>query len=198
MAVPSAPGDTGLTSNPHDSTPSPKVRFLLLCGLVVLLVASTAVLVWLVADHRGEADEVQSQREDAMAQARQLVLRVGTYGPDQLEGQQMPQYREQVSELMTDKLAADFEKNGAPLAEQTVAQTNASRAAEVFSTGVSAIDDDSATVLVAGAFQTTFPDSGGEQVQQPDPTPFRYIVEMNKVDGTWLVDDYDSATDAEQ
>ena len=87
MAVPSAPGDTGLTSNPHDRTPSPKVRFLLLCGLVVLLVASTAVLVWLVADHRGEADEVQSQREDVMAQARQLVLRIGTYGPDLLEGQ---------------------------------------------------------------------------------------------------------------
>jgi hypothetical protein len=198
VAVPPALDDTGLTSTPHDSTRSLPIRLVLLCALVVALLASAVVLVWLVSDRRGAADDLQSERETAMAQARQLVLRVGTYGPDQLEGQQMPEYREQVSELMTDKLAADFEKNGAPLAEQTVAQTRASRSAEVFSTGVSAIDDDSATVLVAGAFQTTFPARRGQEVQQPDPTPFRYVVDLNKVDGTWLVDGYDAATEAAQ
>ena len=45
------------------------------------------MLVWLLADRRGEADEVQAEREDVMAQAEQFVLRVNTYGPDLLDGQ---------------------------------------------------------------------------------------------------------------
>ena len=38
-----------------------------------------------------------------MAQTRQFMLRIGTYGPDQLEGGQLPEYRELVSEVITAK-----------------------------------------------------------------------------------------------
>ncbi len=56
-----------------------------------------------------------------MAQAEQFMLRINTYGPDLLEGDTMPKYRELVEEVITPKFAADFEKN-APLAEATVKQ----------------------------------------------------------------------------
>ena len=91
-----------------------------------------------------------------MAQSEQFMLRINTYGPDLLEGDTMPKYRELVEEVITPKFAADFEKN-APLAEATVKQAGVGRTAEVFSTGVSAIDADSATALVAGSFTQVLP-----------------------------------------
>lgn len=188
-----------MTSSDHDTDPtstgSSTFRRALLGVLVVALVVSGGLLIWLLADRQGDAEELQAEREAAMAQARQLALRVGTYGPDMLEGEQMPEYREQVAAVMTPKLADDFEQNGAPLAEQTVAQTQASRSAEVFATGVSVIDEDSAEVLVAGTFETSFPGGGGQG--QPATVPFRYVMSLDKIDGTWLVDSYESASEAQ-
>ena len=54
------------------------------------------------------------------------MLRINTYGPDLLEGDTMPEYRELVEEVITPKFAADFEKN-APLAEATVEQAGLAR-----------------------------------------------------------------------
>ena len=70
----------------------------------------------------------------------------------------MPEYRERVKEVITPKFAVSFEKEAAT-AEQLVAQARISRQAEVFATGVSAIDDDSATALVAGTFTDSHPKS---------------------------------------
>ncbi len=40
---------------------------------------------WLLAERRGAADGVQSEREAVMRQAEQFMLRINTYGPDQLD-----------------------------------------------------------------------------------------------------------------
>ena len=85
----------------------------------------------------------------------------------------MPKYRELVEEVITPKFAADFEKN-APLAEATVKQAGLARSAQVFSTGVSAIDSDSATALVAGSITQSYPKKPGsdERVQtEPGAVP---------------------------
>ena len=185
---------------------SHSLRLTLLVVLLALLLASTAAVAYLAATRPvpalglgGDQDAVQSQRENAMAQAEQFMLRVNTYGPDLLDGDTMPDYRRLVEEVITPKFAADFEKS-APLAEGTVKQAGVIRSAQVFSTGVSAIDSDSATALVAGQLTSTFPRRlrdqigdlcpvSGERLVCP-PSGFRVQVDLVKVKGKWLVDDF--------
>ena len=45
------------SSDPHDRTHRPPFRLALLGVLVVALLASAGVLIWLLADRRGEADD---------------------------------------------------------------------------------------------------------------------------------------------
>jgi Mce-associated membrane protein len=174
-------------------------RLVLLGVLVVALLASAGTLVWLLADRRGEAEDLQSAREDVMSQTEQFVLRLNTYGPDELDDQgHLPDYQKQVSEVITPKFGADFEKSGLPIAEQTVAQAGYSRSAKVFGVGVESLDADSATAIVAAGFTTSYPDpkhpddpakrlDGGTDV-------LRWEVKLVKTDGTWLVDDYAPVT----
>jgi len=163
-------------------------------ALAIALVASAAVLVWLVSERRGAAQSEQGQREEVMAQAEQFMLRVNTYGPDLLVGEQMPEYRKSVSEVITPKFNADFEKN-VPANEQVVSQSQLSRTCQVFATGVSTIDDDSAVALVAGAFVNSYPQTpGATERVDADPAPFRVKVNLVKSNGTWLVDDFAPVT----
>ena len=187
--------------DPGERTTAHSLRLTLLVVLVALLVASVAAVAYLGATRpvsavgiEGEQAALQTQRESVMAQAEQFMLRINTYGPDLLEGDTMPKYRELVEEVITPKFAADFEKN-APLAEQTVKQAGLARTAKVFSTGVSAIDADSATALVAGSITQSYPSSpGSDDRVQTEPAPFRVQVTLVKVKGTWLVDDFSPLT----
>jgi Mce-associated membrane protein len=186
------------SSNPHERTQFPAFRLALLGVLVVALLASAGVLIWLLADRRGEADDVQAERETVMAQTEQFMLRMGRFGPDMLEDDNgMPEYRERVKEVITPKFATSFDKQ-AVAAEQLVAQGGVSREAEVFATGVSVIDDDSATALVAGSFTDSFPQGKGGERVAGDPVPFRMEVDLVKTGGKWLVDDFTPITGNEQ
>jgi Mce-associated membrane protein len=185
-----------------ERTTSHGLRLILLAVLSVLLLASVAAVAYLGATRPvpalgldGEQDALQTQRESAMAQAEQFMLRINTYGPDQLDDAgTMPDYRKLVEEVITSKFAADFEKN-APLAEATVKQAGLARTAEVFSTGVSAIDSDSATALVAGSITQSYPKKpGSDKRVQTEPAPFRVQVSLVKIKGTWLVDDFQPLT----
>jgi Mce-associated membrane protein len=208
MAVPSAldqrPEVTEASPAPdrEHRTTSPRLRLTLLVVLAVLLLASVAAVAHLAATRpvpalgiEGEQAALQSQRETVMAQAEQFMLRINTYGPDKLAGDgTMPAYRKLVEEVITPKFAADFEKN-APLAEATVKQAGLARTAQVFSTGVSAIDSDSATALVAGSITQSYPKKpGSDQRVQTEPAPFRVQVSLVKIKGTWLVDDFQPLT----
>lgn len=226
MAVPPAPDvRSGVTEDNRDANDSsastdssnasaepssgrqvsaPRFRLGLLVALVVLLVGATAVVAYLAATRAvpalgvgGEQEQIQQEREDVMSRAGQFMLRVNTYGPDELdENNQMPEYRKSVEELLTPKFAEDFAQ-GVTAAEQTVAQAGLGRTATVFSAGVSVIDSDSATALVAGSFVNSYPNpdekSDDERVET-DPAPFRVEVKMVKIDGEWLVDDFTPLT----
>ena len=214
MAVPPAPdvrsgvkddssASSELAEQPLDKgSSSPGFRLAFLVGLIALLLAATAAVAYLAATRPvpavgidGEESERQAQREDVMSRAGQFMLRVNTYGPDLLaEDGTMPEYRELVEELITPKFAEDFEK-GVPAAEQTVAGAGVARTARIFSTAVSAIDADSATALVAGSFTNSSPKKPGSEVRvELDPAPFRVSVDMVKIDGEWLVDDFTPLT----
>jgi Mce-associated membrane protein len=210
VAVPPAPDDRpGLTkdSSDHDDqhgpVPAAAFRVVLLIVLSLLLVLSAGTFVALAvtgessptaifddADAKAEVD-----RQKVIAQAQQFILRVNTYGPDLLaEDGTMPDYREQVREVITDKFAESFEES-VPAAESTVAQAGFSRRAEVFGAGVSVIDGDSATALVAGAFTNSYPDPDDDTKRVDDvPLPFRVEVKLVKVDGKWLVDAFTPVT----
>lgn len=182
-----------------------RARWAVLGVLVVLIVASVGYLGVRVGqgsgslgDRFGQAfhptqSSLAEDRDAAMSQARQFALRVNTYGPDMLQGKSMPAYRAQVEPVITDKLKAQFEQS-AVLADATVAQNGLKRTCDVFATGVAAIDDDTATVLVAGDFTFAYPKSKGSQqyVRAADEL-FRWEVQLDKVDGTWLVDSFGPA-----
>jgi hypothetical protein len=183
---------------------APRFRRGLLAVLVAVTVAGLVGLVWLVSTRdvgaigvQGDQAALQAEREAVMAQTEQFMLRMGTYGPDLLDdGGAMPEYRSRVKEVITPKFAVSFDKE-ASTAEQLVAQARISRKAAVFATGVSAIDADSATVLVAGTFTDSYPrGQAGDQARAP--SPFRIEVSLVKIDGTWLVDDFQPVTGADQ
>ena len=185
------------SDNPHDRTQSATFRRALLGVLVVALLATGGVLIWLLADRRGEADERQSAREQVMAQTEQFMLRMGTFGPDLLDEQGgMPEYRERVKEVITPKFGTSFDEEAAT-AEQLVAQAGVAREAEVFATGVATIDADSATALVAGSFTDSYPVGKKGDVESAEPVPFRIEVALVLTDGEWLVDDFTPVTGAE-
>ena len=128
--------------------------------------------------------------------ATQFMLRVNTYGPEDLSDDgTMPDYRERVGELITPAFRADFEQQ-VGTAELTVAQAELGRACEVYGAGVSGMDADSATALVAGAFVNSYPGSGkrADERIETDPAPFRVRVSLVKVSGEWLVDDFTPVT----
>ncbi|KQV71530.1 hypothetical protein ASC64_05855 [Nocardioides sp. Root122] len=186
---------------PAEATPgrtparAPRWRVLLAAGLALVVAVCVALLVWLSAGGRaptgGGLDQVD-EREQVMSMTDQFVKRLGTYSPDMVDGSgQMPDYRAQVREVITPKFAADFDKEVAA-AEQLVAQGRITRTADVFATAVSSIDDDSARVLVAGAFNDSYAQGSGKKSATVDqePLPFRFTVDLVTIDGEWLVDDF--------
>jgi Mce-associated membrane protein len=187
---------------PDGQSPAPRAplfRLVLLGALVVALLATmvTGLVLapargWLV--HPTQSDSLQADREAAMAQTQQFVMRVNTYGPSLLDDQgRMPTYRSRVKAVITPKFAVSFDKSVA-LAEQSVKGYGLARTCAVYSTGVEVIDSDSATVLVAGSISQTAKNRDGKRVSAGEPSPFRLRVSLDKIDGTWLVDDYQPVT----
>lgn len=198
MVVPPTPDPEVTSSNSHDRTQSATFRKALLGALVVVMLATAGALVWLLADRRGDAEDRQAAREEVMAQTEQFMLRMGTFGPDLLDEQGgMPEYRERVKDVITPKFGTSFDEQAAT-AEQLVSQAGVSRVADVFATGVSQIDDDSATALVAGSFTDAYPQGRKGEVTESEPVPFRIEATLVLSEGTWLVDNFTPVTGAEE
>lgn len=140
----------------------------------------------------------QALREELMGQANQFVLRVNTYGPEDLDDDNtLPEYAAGVREVITPKFAVSFDEN-LTLAEQSVAQAGYARGVELYGTGVESVDEDSATVLVGGVITGSYPDSSanaqdGDRVEY-EPQPFRFKVQLIRTEGSWLVDDFSPLT----
>lgn len=166
-------------------------RLALLVALVVVSVVAGGFLALGVL--RGQNGTVsQSQRDEVMSVARQFMLAINTYGPGLVDDKgQMPQYRSDVSALITPKFQASFDQS-VTIAEQT-ATAGLTRAADVFATGVADLDQDSATVLVAGSFTNSYKDKKGKTVDD-EPAPFRVAVSVVRIGGDWLVDDFSPVT----
>ncbi|MGC4110898.1 MAG: MlaD family protein [Nocardioides sp.] len=191
----SPPTEQPLTPPPPTSrkTTAPRSAAFRLVLAGVLVVGLVAALAWVAVlrSHRtGAASDVQSEREAVMSTTQQFVMRVNTYGPSMLNAQgQMPQYRASVTSVITPKFAVSFDQT-VPVAERSVKSYGIQRTCAVYSTGVEVIDSDSAQVLVAGSISQSARNAKGKQVPTGEPAPFRLRVSLDRVDGTWLVDDY--------
>jgi len=175
--------------------PDRRFRLVLTGALVVLLLAAAGCLVWLLAERRGAATDAQRERDAVVRETEQFVLRLNSYGPDDLDSQgHLTDYKDRVLSVMSAKFGSDFEQSGLSLAEQTVAQSGYGRTAEVYGVGVDRIDGDSATAVVAGALTGSYPDPKApkDDSKRVDDQPqvLRWSVDLVRVGGHWLVDDY--------
>jgi Mce-associated membrane protein len=207
MAVPAALGQRPEVTTVTDVPSAPRAAAFRLVLLGVLVLALVASLVWIptLLAHRqvavfghevgtDDAAATQADREAAMASTQQFVLRVNTYGPRLMDSHgRMPQYRSRVEAVITPKFAASFEKS-VPVAEQSVKSYGLDRTCAVYATGVEVVDSDSAQVLMAGSISQTVLDRRGKRVSTGEPSPFRLRVSLDKIDGKWLVDDYQPVT----
>jgi Mce-associated membrane protein len=210
MAVPTALDERAEVTTDTDvpaSAPRAALFRLVLLGLLVLALVASIVWIPILLAHRqvtvfgreigtDDAAAVQADREAAMATTEQFVLRVNTYGPKLLDAQgQMPEYRTQVKDVITPKFAASFDQS-VSVAEQSVKTYGLDRTCAVFATGAEVTDSDSAQVLVAGSISQTVLNRKGNRVSTGEPSPFRLRVSLDKIDGRWLVDDYQPVTGA--
>jgi Mce-associated membrane protein len=169
------------------SARSPRIRAALLAVLLVTTLASAALLVWALTS-RGEAEEVQAQREEIMSVGEQFMLRKETFGPDDLDDQgQLADYRTQVEEVITPKLSTSFDEQTRAL-EQLVAKNGLESSSDVYATAVTGADDDSADVIVVGDTTFTFTKS------QSQTRSFRYELALVKTGGEWLVDSFEDVS----
>lgn len=198
--IDSTRGDTGRAPATDEEpgragTTHARWRLPLAVALALVCVVAGGLLTWRLSSADAGSSlglGAPDDRERVMSLTDQFVKRLGTYSPDMVdESGQMPDYREQVREVITPKFAADFDKQ-VTTAEQLVAQAGITRSAEVFATAVSSIDDDSARVLVAGAFTDTYTQGAGEdqETTAQEPLPFRFTVDLVTIGGEWLVDDF--------
>ena len=189
------------SDHPTDTPLSARFRLVLLAVLVVLVLVSGVALSALATSRldvslsplsiSSKAHEVQADRDAVMLQTQQFVMRVNTYGPQLLDSSgQMPEYRKLVKEVITPKFAVSFDQS-VTAAEQSVKNYGIRRTCAVFRTGVEVLDSDSAQVLVAGSFSSTYQNKKGKRVPNGGPTPFRLRVSLVKINDRWLVDNYE-------
>lgn len=142
-------------------------------ALVLLFVGHSRSGSWFSAGDVPSADT----RARAVATAEQFCLRVDGFDGDDPDG-----YRTSVSALLTTKYKADFEKEFAQI-EQAGIQKGQKGEGEILASGIQTIDDDSASVLVV--HDNTITSAAGTGKQHS-----RWIVNLDKVGGRWLVDDF--------
>ena len=124
------------------------------------------------------SDDEQRQRAEAVNAASQFALRMDTF-----DGTDMDAYSKKVQQLLTTKYKSEFDKQFQPF-KQVYSQAQAVGTGKVVMSGVASYDADSATVLVVhdGSVKSKL---GQSQVRHQ-----RWTVDLVKVDGRWLVDDF--------
>lgn len=178
----------------NDNTSRIAPLWYLVVLLAVLAVACLGFVAWAGYDKwrtGAVTDEVSAEaaeRDQVQELASQFVKEFHTYGPDDLEGNQLVGYDDRVSPLMTAKFQAAFEQ-GLAVNAGAVAQLSTRSAGDATAAGVASIDDDSAEVLVGGWVLLAYqhPDDPDEDVVG-DRESVRYRVVLRQIEGDWLVD----------
>jgi hypothetical protein len=157
---------------------------------LALALGLVAGLVWAVALVRGAGDEARTSSAAAAAsdqQARrdvQLAVAAFATGFNNYTVEDIGGYKQRMLPLMTEKFGQSFTYAVDGIVSEVKATEMAS-VGEVVQTAVSAIDDDSATVLVVADVDVS--SALGERERH-----FRWKVSVlrDRASGSWLVDDF--------
>lgn len=169
----------------------PRRRALVALAVVLGLVLIAAVVVVIIRARQVEAhNALQDDRGAALQAAEQFALRM-----DAFDGANLTAYTKSVEPLLTDKEKTVFTQQLQQFAQLYDQVQKASQGAKgkqdakkpqpgtgsIVMAGVSDIDTDSATVLVA--HDSTIPGTAQKLHS-------RWTISMRKIDGKWLVDSF--------
>lgn len=166
-----------------------RARALLAGGLLILLVLGLVVSGYLVyrLNHINDdplnplsdapAAPAEAQRKQATAVAEQFALRM-----DNVDSAKFDAYVKSVNGMLTTK-AKTKNSEVFDTMKQSYEAAKVKGTGKVLATGLSDIDDDSATVLVAH-------DASVQTTQGNIEHHYRWSVNLVKVSGKWLVDDF--------
>ena len=164
-------------------------RALIALALMLLTVLSVAVAGVLVYRSSHLTDEPFSlsnsgqpvisdaERHQVLAIAEQFCLRM-----DALDASDLSGYKKRVSQLLTTKQKAKFDTEFDAFQKLSL-DPKLKGTGTILASGLSDIDEDSATALVA--HDSTVTDSSGTNERH-----YRWTVALRRVHGHWLVDDF--------
>lgn len=146
---------------------------------LVALAALAVVVVQLVVLRPAVADiEEEAQTRGAVIRAAErFTVEVNNY-----DATDVGTLKERVGPLLTTRFRTDFEKSIDDLLAQ-IEQAELTSEGEVLKSAVASVDADSATALVVA-------DAATESVFDRRARHFRWEIELDKVDGEWLVDNF--------
>jgi hypothetical protein len=144
--------------------------------LVVLLVVATAAVAWFAVKIRDD-NGAERQRAAASNVASQFALRM-----DKVDGTDFASYIKGVNQLLTTKAKTKNEQTFSVL-KQSYEAAKVKGSGKVLLTAVGDSDADSATVLVVHDASVTTTQGNIEH-------HYRWSVDVVKVNGSWLVDDF--------
>jgi Mce-associated membrane protein len=164
-------------------------RALIVLALLVVLALGVVVSVVLFTrqdaltdkpfslSNSGRTVPTDTERHEAVAIAEQFCLRM-----DGVDGSDVDGYKKRISELLTTKQKAKFTSEFAEF-EKLGVDKELKGTGKVLASGLADMDGDSARVLVA--HDSTVKASSGTTERH-----YRWTVDLRKVDGDWLVDDF--------
>lgn len=174
-----APG-TGVDG--HDATPwmSPALSWAVTGVAALVALVALAVVVaqlFVLRPAVAEVEEETATRGAVVRAAERFTVEVNNYDASDVDT-----LKKRVSPLLTTRFRTDFEKSIDDLIVQ-IQQAELTSEGEVLKSAVASVDTDSATVLVVA-------DAATESVFDRRARHFRWEVELDKVDGRWLVDNF--------
>jgi hypothetical protein len=176
LEVASAGDSLELTAEPRTSTTS--TRLLIATCVVGVLVGGAGLLVPQLV---GSRDEHAADRQAVITRASDFAVTFNTYSSDR-----KPDYQRRVKPLMTAAYYKDFLKITDVMFQVVENKKQSSGDVKVLSVAVENIDRDSASAIVAIDASVHRSDS-----EQPVARRFRWQISMRKVQGKWLVNQFD-------
>lgn len=159
---------------------SPGLSWLVTGVAAVVALAAAAVLVGQLLVLRPAAAEVEEEERNRTAVTRaaeRFTVEVNNYDASDVDT-----LKARVGPLLTTKFRTDFEKSIDDLVTQ-IQQAELTSTGEVLKSAVASVDPDSAEVLVVA-------DADTQSVFDRRARHFRWSVDLVKVDGRWLVDNF--------
>lgn len=149
----------------------------LVAAVLVLVILAGAVAIAVLVHRRGEIESALDARADAARAAERFVVQFNTYQPDQVKD-----YTKTLDDLLSTSAQTAF-SNRIEDITTLITQTKLSSKGDVLASGVASVDRDSARVLVVADAET-------DSVAGATQRHFRWEIDLVKVDGAWLVDDF--------